>query len=169
MNADISLRVMMICGLVLLASTEQSTPARAQQSEHRTWRLSQDASKVTLAFGSDNAEDTPVVFTCNAGSGAVSVFVAETDAELKPKRKVTAIFTAGASESKVPGRAVANEDAGIPSFEGRLPATDPLFAALSTADDLSISVGSALQDVPLQLIGEQATEFAGLCRKGKPR
>jgi hypothetical protein len=159
----------LICGLALVACTERSSPVQAQQSEDRTWRLSQDAGKVGLAFGSDSAEDMPVVFTCKASSGSVSVFVAETDAALKPNQKVTAIFAAGETRAKVPGKTGSNEDAGVPSFDGTLPATDPLFAALATADDLSIDVGPAHQDVPLQLIGEQGAEFAGLCRKGKPK
>jgi hypothetical protein len=158
----------LMCGLAFVC-TEQSSQVQAQQSEARTWRLRQDDGKVSLAFGSDSAEDTPVVFNCKPGSGAIAVFVAETDSTLKPRQKVTAIFSAGTTQSRVLGKTVANEQAGVPSFEGMLPATDPLFAALSTADDLSIDVGDAHQEVPLQLIGDNATEFPGLCRKTKPR
>jgi hypothetical protein len=157
----------LICGL-LLVCTGRTAPARAQESA-RTWRLGQDEGKVFLAYGSDSAEDTPIAFNCKAGSGAITVFVAETDAALKPMQKVTAIFAAGPIRSKVPGKTVPNEDAGVPSFEGTLAATDPLFAALSNADDLSIDVGVAHQDVPLQLIGDKAVEFPGLCRKAKSR
>jgi hypothetical protein len=157
------------CGLAVCVAAAQCVPARGQKPEDRSWRLSEADGRAILAFGSDNAEDTPVVFDCKAGSGTVRVFVAETDAALKANQKLVATFVAGAATSKVPGRTVANEDAGIPSFRGTLPATDPLFAAFSAADDLSIQVGAAHQDVPLQLIGEHATEFAGLCRRAKRR
>jgi hypothetical protein len=156
-------------GLALCLAAAQGAPAHGQKPEDRRWRLSEADGKVILAFGSDSAEDTPVVFDCKAGTGTVRVFVAETDAALKANQKLIATFVAGATTSKVAGRTVANEDAGIPSFQGTLPATDPLFAAFSAADDLSIQVGAAYQDVPLQLIGEHATEFAGLCRRAKRR
>jgi hypothetical protein len=156
-----------LIGGLLLWCTGPSLPVQAQQSEARTWRLSQDEGKIVLAFGS--AKDTPVVFNCKPGSGTITVFVAETDAALKPNQKVTAIFAADAIQSRVPGKTAVNEEAGVPSFEGTLAATNPLFAALSNADDLSIDIGVAHQDVPLQLIGDTAAELSGLCRKTKSR
>jgi hypothetical protein len=47
---------------------------------------------------------------------------------------------AGRTTSKVQGQTMPNEQAGVPSFDGKQPASEPLFAALSKAQVLVIAV-----------------------------
>src|SRR4051794_36288116 len=95
-----------------------STGAQAQPEDKVTWRLRTEANNAVLAYGIDNAEGTPIVFNCRAGSGAVGVFFSETSEAFKPGRSATATLTAGRVTAKMTGRLLPNEEAGVPSFEG---------------------------------------------------
>ena len=155
---------MAVLGLLFLI--DAATPSYAQQADERTWRLKAPTDQSPwLAYGTDNAEDTSIVFNCKIGSGIVEVFIGETSKALKPGRSMTGSLIAGSVTSKLPGRTLPNEEAGVPSFEGKLPATDPLFAALSKATTLAMAVGPWRQRVPLKDIGDKAMKFTGLCRK----
>jgi hypothetical protein len=63
------------------------------------------------------------------------------------------------------GKTLPNEEAGTPSFQGKQPANDPLFAALSKERILVFVVGPSRDQVPLQDIGDKADRFSRLCRK----
>lgn len=135
----------------------------AQESEERTWRL--DAKNPRLEYGTDNPEDTPIAFTCDAGRGRVNVWINETGRGVKPHRSMTATLAAGRTTSKVRGKTLPNEEAGTPSFEGTMPANDPLFAALSKERTLVMVVGPSRDSVPLRDIGDKAERFSRLCQK----
>src|SRR5690349_6168006 len=115
----------------LFALVDAGTSVRAESSEKRTWRLTVEANEPRLQYGTDNAEDISIAFSCTAGRGRVEVFMAETSTGVKPRRAMTASLAAGSTTSKVRGKTMPNEEAGTPSFEGTMPANDPLFAALS--------------------------------------
>jgi len=136
---------------------------RAEESEKRTWRL--DADQPRLDYGTDNPEDTPIAFYCEAGRGRVEVWINETSNGVKPRRSMTASLTAGRTTSKVRGKTMPNEEAGTPSFLGTLPADDPLFAALSKERVLVFVVGPSRDQVPLQDIGDKAGRLSRLCQK----
>src|SRR6266568_8858588 len=54
--------------------------SNAQQDEARQWRLTKDDDgHAALAYGTESAEDVSIVFDCNPRSGAIRVFVAETN------------------------------------------------------------------------------------------
>ena len=121
--------------------------------------------KRRLEYGTDNPEDTPIAFYCKAGEGRVEVWINETGKGVKPNRTMTASLTAGRTTSKVRGKTLPNEEAGTPSFEGTLPANDPLFATLSKERSLVFVVGPSRERVPLEELGDKADRFSRLCQK----
>ena len=149
-------------GALLMAVT---APLCAQQGDKRTWRLRTEAGQSFLTYGTDNAEDTPITFSCKAGRGAVEAFINETGAGVKAGRSMSASLAADAVTAKLPGRTMTNEEAGTPSFKGTMAASDPLFAALRPAKQLVMIVGPSRQQVPLKEIGDKGDKFAGLCAK----
>jgi hypothetical protein len=154
-----------LASLGLFALVDASPLLRAEESEERAWRLTDEADHPRLEYGTDNPEDTPIAFFCKAGGGRVELWINETGRGVKPGRSMTASLTAGRTTSKVRGKTVSNEEAGTPSFEGTQPANDPLFAALSKERILVFVVGPSRQQVPLRDIGDKADRFSRLCRK----
>jgi hypothetical protein len=142
-----------------------ASTALAQDSEKRMWRLTVEAKQPRLDYGTNNPEDTPIAFSCEAGRGRVDVWIDETSQGVKPDRSMTASLTAGRTTSKVRGKTLPNEEAGTPSFQGTQPADDALFAALAKERMLVFTVGPSRQQVPLRDIGNKAERFSGLCRK----
>jgi hypothetical protein len=155
--------ILTLSGLFVLAGT--STSLRAEQAEKRTWRLTMEGKDPRLEYGTDNAEDISIAFSCTAGRGRIEVFMAETSTGVQPRRSMTASLTAGSTTSKVRGKTLPNEEAGTPSFEGAMPANDPLLAALSKERSLVIVVGPSRDQVPLREIGDKADRFSRLCQK----
>ena len=153
---------LMVSGVLLIAVT---APLYAQQGDKRTWRLRTEAGQSMLTYGTDNAEDTPITFSCKAGRGAVEAFINETGAGVKAGRSISASLTADNVTAKLPGRTLTNEEAGTPSFKGSMAANDLLFAALRQAKQLVMTVGPSRQQVPLKEIGDKGDKFAGLCGK----
>ena len=152
---------LIISSALLIAVT---APLYAQQDK-RTWRLRTEAGQSMLTYGTDNAEDTPITFSCKAGRGAVEAFINETGAGVKAGRSMSASLTADGVTAKLRGRTLTNEEAGTPSFQGAMAAGDPLFAALRQAKQLVMMVGPSRQQVPLKEIGDKGEKFAGLCAK----
>ena len=157
------MKVWLLAWLGLLVVADASTSLRAEKAEKRTWRLEADQSR--LEYGTDNVEDVPIAFSCDAGRGRVGVWINETGRGVKPGRSMTASLTAGRTTSKVRGKTMTNEEAGTPSFEGTLPANDPLFAALSKERVLVFVVGPSRDQVPLRDIGDKADRFSRFCQK----
>jgi hypothetical protein len=159
------MNVQFLALLGLFLFLDASTSLRAEQTEQRTWRLKIEANQSYLAFGTDNEEDTAIAFICKLGQGLVEVLIGETSGALKPNHAMTASLTAGRVTSKVSGKTLPNEEAGVPSFRGAQPVSEPLFAALSKTPVLVMAVGPWHQEVPLQNIGNKADRFSGTCRK----
>ena len=158
------MKVSLLAFLSLLFMVNASPLLHAEDSENRTWRLD-EANPPRLDYGTDNLEDTPIAFSCAAGRGRVDVWINETARGVKPNRSMTASLTAGRTTSMVRGKTLWNEEAGTPSFEGTLPANNPLFAALSKERALVFVVGRSRDQVPLQDIGDKADRFSRLCQK----
>ena len=153
---------LIVAGVLLIAVF---APLSAQQADKRTWRLRTEAGQSYLTYGTDNAEDTPITFSCKAGRGAVDAFINETAVGVKANRSMSASLTADAVTAKLPGRTLTNEEAGTPSFKGSMASSDPLFAALRQAKQLVMTVGPSRQQVPLKEIGDKGDKFARLCAK----
>ena len=159
---------MKVCHLALLGLfglVGASASLRAQESEKRTWRITVEGGQPRLEYGTNNPEDTPIAFSCKAGSGLIDVWINETSTGVKPRRSMTASLTGGRTISQVRGKTLPNEEAGSPSFEGTLRADDPLLAALSKERILVFVVGTSRQQVPLRDIGDKAGRLSRLCQK----
>ena len=159
------MKVSLLALLGLFVLVDASTLLRAEQSEKRTWRLTVEGKEPRLDYGTNNPEDTPIAFSCAAGRGLVDVWINETGQGVKPGRSMTASLTAGRTTSQVRGKTLPNEEAGTPSFQGTLPANDPLFATLSKERILVLVVGPSRGQVPLRDIGDKADRFTRLCQK----
>jgi hypothetical protein len=159
------MRIQRLALLAALCLVSAHDPLGAQPSEKPTWRLKIDRQDSVLAYGSDNEEDTPIAFLCKAGSGVVRVLIGETSEAVKPDQAATASLTAGSVTAKVRGKTTPNEEAGVPSFSGTLPASDRLLAALSKAPLLVFTVGPSRQQVPLAEIGDKGSRLIGQCAK----
>lgn len=159
------MKVSLLALLGLFVLVDASPLLRAEESEKRTWRLTVEADQPRLDYGTNNPEDAPIAFSCEAGRSRVEVWISETGRGVKPGRSMTASLTAGRTISKVRGKTLSNEDAGTPSFQGTQPANDPLFATLSKERLLVVVVGPSRQQVPLRDIGDKADRFSRLCQK----
>src|SRR6195952_4854674 len=108
---------LIVAGVLLIAA---SASLCAQQGDKRTWRLRTEAGQSNLTYGTDNAEDTPITFSCKAGRGAVEAFINETAVGVKAGRSMSASLVADSVTAKLPGRTMTNEEAGTPSFMGTM-------------------------------------------------
>ena len=159
------MKVSLLALLGLFVVVDAIALLRAEDLEERTWRLTVEADQPRLDYGTDNVEDIPIAFSCKPGRGVVDLWINETSTGVKPGRSMIASLTAGRTTSKVRGKTLTNEEAGSPSFQGALPAKDPLLAALSKERTLVLVVGPSRDQVPLQEIGDKADRFSRLCQK----
>jgi hypothetical protein len=136
----------------------------ARADDKPKWTMTSSTNEVTLVYG-DGSEESDLVLSCKPRGNSVRMFIGETDASLKPKMQVTASVTVGAAKATVAGKTVPNELAGVPSFVGELPATDPLFDAMAAAPTISLKVGKTAKTIPLKTIGSKALAFSKACRK----
>jgi hypothetical protein len=128
------------------------------------WTMISNSNQASLVYG-DGSEESDLVLSCKLRSNSVRFFIGETDASLKPKMQVTASVTVGAAKASVAGKTVPNELAGVPSFVGELPATDPLFDAMARAPAIALKVAKTAKEIPLKTIGSKALAFSKACRK----
>ena len=149
---------------VLAVALSFTAIASARADDKPKWTMTTEKNAVTLAYG-DDSEETDLALICKPHSNSVKIFVGETDKSLKPKMPVTVTFSAGAAKAAVAGKTLPNELAGVPSFEGELAATDPLFDAMAGATSISIKVAKATKTIPLKTMGSKAAAFSRACRK----
>jgi hypothetical protein len=145
-------------------------PAAAKEKEERVWTLSgldkKKSDGVSLEYSVPESDYITIVFSCKPKSGSVDVFISETGPKLKPGRKAEATLAAGDAKATFPGKLLANEDAGVPSFEGSVPAKEALFAALAGGSGtLAITVGPSKDSVTLKGAGEKFSKFNAACAK----
>lgn len=143
-----------------------ASPAAAQQG--RIWSFSLDEAKPPMAFlnyGVPETDDSLGGFHCDAHSGATTLFISETDGKQKAGKAATAILAVGDAQTKVAGKLVPNEEAGVPSFEGRVAADDPIFAAMARGETLVVTIGGSKQSAPLKGAGAKIGKFIDACKK----
>lgn len=126
-----------------------------------------DAKSASLLYGNrESAEDLTLALNCKRGSGTVKLFAAETGEKLKRGQKTSLTLSAGTVKATANGKALPNEMAGGTSTEATLPASEPIFAAMTeAAGTLEIAVADMKIAVPLKGIGTKAADFAAACRK----
>jgi hypothetical protein len=150
------------CGVFILCA-----PAPAK--DERVWTLSgleeKKPDQIYLNYGVPESDDSFGAFRCKPGSGVVTLFIAETSEKLKPGKSATAILSVGELQTRIAGKLVPNEEAGVPSFQGRLPATDPIFDAMAAGETLTAAVGPSKETAPLKGATEKVKKFTAACSK----
>jgi hypothetical protein len=143
--------------------------AEAAPPDEHIWMLDglkeKKPTRISLSYGVPESDDTMSSFSCKAGSGDVEVWVLETSDKLKAGRKASAAFSVGETKSTVAGALLPNEDSGVPSFKGKMPATDPLFAAMTQGKEVAITIGPSRQTAPLKGAAEMIAKFIAACAK----
>lgn len=143
--------------------------APAPAKDERVWTLSGLEEKkpdlIFLNYGVPETDDSFGGFSCKPKSGVVAFFLTETSAKLKPGKAATAALSIGDVQAKIAGKLLPNEEAGVPSFDGRLPANDPIFEAMTTAETVTAVVGPSKQTAPLKGAAEKVTKFIAACAK----
>lgn len=136
-------------------------------AETRVWTLTEQKSPplATLTYGVPETDDTFGTLSCTPHGGSVTLFLSTTSGRLKPGRRATAIASVGKTRAKITGKLTPNEEAAVPSFEGRLDARDALFAALGNGETLTVVVGPARQSAPLAGQSEKFRKFVAACAK----
>ena len=150
-----------LCGLLL--------PAGPVAAQSRVWTLTGFEEKkpalIYLSYGVPESDDSFGTFRCEPASGRVTFFLSTTNLRLKPGRAATALLAVDETRTKIVGRLLPNEEAGVPSFEGRLDARDPLVRALADGRTLTVRVGPSMQSAPLAGQGEKFRKFVAACAK----
>jgi hypothetical protein len=161
--------VNLVCGSFVALTGSAMGHAPANAKEERVWTLSglemKKPDSISLAYAAPESDYVTFVFSCKPQSGGVSLFVSETSAKLKPGKKATAEISVAATKARAEGKLMPNEDAGVPSFEGTLPAGDPIFAAMSAGGTLAVAVGPARETAPLKGAADKFGKFAAACAK----
>ncbi|WP_370568536.1 hypothetical protein [Methylocystis sp. Sn-Cys] len=143
--------------------------APAPAKDERVWTLSGLEEKkpdlIYLNYGVPETDDSFGAFRCKPKSGDVTFFVSETSEKLKPGKSATAALSIGEVQTKIAGKLLPNEEAGVPSFEGRLPANDPIFEAMATGETLAAIIGPSKQTAPLKGAAEKVKKFIAACAK----
>lgn len=158
-------RRLAFAGALILAAL---SAARAEP-DARAWILGgledKNADSIYLGYGTPESDDSVVSFTCAPESGVAKIWISETSDKLKAGEKATALLAVGGTKAKAAGKLMPNEEAGVPSFEGRLPAKDPIFAAMAAGETLDLSVGAAKHSAPLAGASDKFQKFAAACAK----
>jgi len=158
----------MVNPALIVMATVFATPC-ARAADERVWTLSgveeKKADAIVLTYGAPETDDSLGGFSCAPGSGLVKLWIAETSVKLRPGKSATAILSVGETSAKVAGKLMPNEEAGVPSFEGQLPANEPIFAALASGATLTVAVGSSKQTAPLKGAARKFTQFAAKCAR----
>lgn len=138
-----------------------SSPSLAQE---RIWSLDQTDAEVYLVFGVPETDDVGVSFWCTQQSGIVRLYFPESDPTLKPGAEVNFKLEVAAKSYPLIGKTAFNEESTGTSLEAELKTTDPMFAALQTANRFAVKAGSTSHVFPL---GEaDFPTFLDVC--GKP-
>jgi hypothetical protein len=141
----------------------------ARAGDQRVWTLSGLDPKwhddISLTYGVPETDDTLGTFRCALGSGMVTLFISTTSSRLRPGRSEMALLSVGETRARIAGRLLPNEEAGVPSFEGRFGAGAPILAALAAGDTMRVTVGVSRQSAPLAGSSDKFRKFAAACAK----
>jgi hypothetical protein len=134
----------------------------------RVWMMTiedQPPHWASLGYGVPETDDVFGSFRCKSKSGEVILFIAETSDKLVAGRPASATLAAGEIRATIAGKLLPNEEAGVPSFEGRIAADDPIFRAMTSAKTLEATIGAAKQSAPLAGAADKVKRFTAACKK----
>jgi hypothetical protein len=133
-------------------------------AQEREWSLDASDQDAYLIFGVPESDDVGISLWCPIRRGTVNVFMPETSEDLQPGRTVQMVIEAGEAKAAYRARTEANEDAGIPSAEAKVPADAPVFEAMKQADRFRIIIGR--HETVFPLYNADLPGLLALCRKG---
>ncbi len=119
-------------------------------AQEREWTIDQTDSDAYLVFGVPQTDDIGVSFWCKLQSNIIRFYAPETDAKLKIGSRVPFTMEVPPKSFRFKGKTSRNEESGSISLEAEMKQTDPLFAALESADYFSVRIGKVKQTYPLQ-------------------
>jgi hypothetical protein len=134
------------------------------EAQERQWSLDVGDDAAYLVFGTPDSDDIGVSLWCNLHAGEINMFIAETDATLKPERTIRATVTVAGKRLRIKGRTQANEESDSISFEAKLAYSDPIFALMLTTDRFKIRVGR--EDIAYPLLDADLKGLMAACKKG---
>lgn len=114
-----------------------------------------------------NPETIYLHLSCTNGGHAVGFFVSETGRALRPGRRVQVTVVAGRVTQRVRGKTLANELAGAPSLQFRVPMRARLLGAINPRNTLTIASGRWRKSFSLRSLGGQFNTVLATCRKMK--
>ena len=133
-------------------------------AQERVWALDQSDAEVYLVFGVPETDDVGVSFWCTQQSGIVRLYFPDSDPKLKPGAEVNFKLEVAGKTYPFKGKTAFNEESTGTSLEAELKTTDPVFAALQTANSFAVKAGATSHVFPL---GEaDFPTFLDVC--GKP-
>jgi hypothetical protein len=133
-------------------------------AQERVWTLDQSDAEVYMVFGVPETDDVGVSFWCTQQSGIVRLYFPDSDPALKPGVEVKFKLEVAGKSYPLKGKTAFNEESTGTSLEAELKTTDPVFAAMQTANRFAVEAGSTSHVFPL---GEaDFPTFLDVC--GKP-
>lgn len=132
-------------------------------AQERQWSLDASDEDAYLIFGVADSDDVGLSLWCPIRTGTVNIFVPETIAATRAGQEITMILTADGQTAEILGKAQENEDAGVPSVEGHIPADHPILTAMMKADRFHVKV--AQDDQVFPLYDADVAGLLDLCRK----
>jgi hypothetical protein len=136
--------------------------ARAVAQE-RQWSLDMGEDSAYLVFGTPDSDDVGVSLWCTLHTGDITLYIAETDPNLKPGRNLSATATLDGHHFRLRGKTQANEETGSISFETTLPVTHPLFGLMQKTDRVRVHVGH--EDIAFPLFDADVAGLIDACKK----
>jgi hypothetical protein len=132
--------------IILATLVLGSAPSLAQE---RIWTLDQTDAEVYMVFGVPETDDVGVSFWCTQQSGIVRLYFPDSDPTLKPGAEIYFKLEVAGKSHPLKGKTAFNEESTGTSLEAELKTTDPVFAALQTANHFAVTAGSTSHVFPL--------------------
>lgn len=157
-------------GLGLLVAMLFTVPVSAAQGKDG-WFGAEKPGARALNFGEippsgepANPETIYLRLSCSKDGRFLGFFVGETSAALKPGRQVRVTVSVKGVKTSVAGRTLANQLAGVPSLQFRLPIGARVLAAMKSPATLRLSAGRWHETRSLRGIGKQLKTVLRSCR-----
>lgn len=150
-----------------LAASAMCLLAGTAAAQEREWTLDASDQDAYLIFGVPESDDVGISLWCPIRQGEVNVFVPETGEALPGGKTVAVTIEAGEAKASFKGKTDVNLDAGVASAEARVPASDPIFAAMQKTDRFKVTIGKDNRnELIVPLYGADLAGLLALCRKG---
>jgi hypothetical protein len=119
-------------------------------AQERQWSFDQTDKDAYLVFGVPETDDVGLSFWCTQRSGRIKLFFPESGLKLKPKQEMPVRLDVASKTFRFKATSETNVSAGTASLEAELPIDHPLFAAIASADRITVRVNKRRDVFPLQ-------------------